>query len=201
MEGCLKSCLISGSLITGVVIFGGIYLFKELENSPLLDQRLSEQYGLLNCFSKVSMGELTSYSECSDYARLHIPAYPEYMAATPEESMCLTSVGILRFLKIEYPSELDEIRAAEVRAKRNCTSKWRRWSGWNFNSDSFIFCLITLEPMERQKIQIEMKIEHIELLETLKQEYGVQSRARALEMLLDDLLNPEGNESWLACCR
>ena len=46
-------------------------------------------------------------------------------------------------------------------------------------------------PMERQKIQIEIKTEHIELLETLKQEYGVQSRSRALEMLLDDLLNPD----------
>ena len=49
--------------------------------------------------------------------------------------------------------------------------------------------------MERQKIQIEMKREHIELLDTLKSEYGVQSRARALEMLLDDLLNPEGNNA------
>ena len=48
--------------------------------------------------------------------------------------------------------------------------------------------------MKREKIQIEMKLEHIELLDTLKREYGVQSRARALEMLLDDLLNPEGND-------
>ena len=45
--------------------------------------------------------------------------------------------------------------------------------------------------MEREKIQIEMKLEHIELLDMLKQEYGVQSRARALELLLDDLLKPE----------
>jgi len=45
--------------------------------------------------------------------------------------------------------------------------------------------------MEREKIQIEMKREHIELLDTLKGEYGVQSRARALEMLLDDLLKPD----------
>ena len=45
--------------------------------------------------------------------------------------------------------------------------------------------------MERQKIQIEIKTEHIELLETLKQEYGVQSRSRVFEMLLDDLLNPD----------
>ena len=48
--------------------------------------------------------------------------------------------------------------------------------------------------MEREKIQIEMKRGHIELLETLKQEYGVQSRARALEMLLDDLLKSESDD-------
>ena len=47
--------------------------------------------------------------------------------------------------------------------------------------------------MERQKIQLEMKTEHIELLEKLKQEYGSQSRSRALEMLLDDLLKPENH--------
>ena len=52
-----------------------------------------------------------------------------------------------------------------------------------------------MEPMEREKIQIEMKPKHIELLDTLKREYGVKSRARALEMLLDNLLNPEGNDS------
>ena len=45
--------------------------------------------------------------------------------------------------------------------------------------------------MERQKIQIEMKTEHIELLEILKQEYGVQNRSRALEILLDDLLRSD----------
>ena len=48
--------------------------------------------------------------------------------------------------------------------------------------------------MERQKIQIKMKLEHIELLETLKAEYGVQSRSRALEMLLDDLLKSEADD-------
>ena len=47
--------------------------------------------------------------------------------------------------------------------------------------------------MEREKIQIEMKLEHLELLDTLKKQYGVQSRARALEMLFDDLLKPEEN--------
>ena len=45
--------------------------------------------------------------------------------------------------------------------------------------------------MERQIIKLEMKSEHVEFLETLKQEYGVQSRSRALEMLLDDLLKAE----------
>ena len=45
--------------------------------------------------------------------------------------------------------------------------------------------------MEREKIHIEMKREHIELLDTLKKEYGASSRSRALEMLLDDLLKTE----------
>ena len=49
--------------------------------------------------------------------------------------------------------------------------------------------------MQRQIVKLEMKAEHIELLDTLKKEYGASSRSRALEMLLDDLLNPEGNES------
>ena len=45
--------------------------------------------------------------------------------------------------------------------------------------------------MEYQKVTIEMKTKHIELLDSLKQEYGCQSRSRALELLLDDLLNPD----------
>ena len=45
--------------------------------------------------------------------------------------------------------------------------------------------------MEYQKVTIEMKAKHIELLDSLKQEYGCQSRSRALELLLDDLLNPD----------
>ena len=49
--------------------------------------------------------------------------------------------------------------------------------------------------MKREKIQIEMKLEHIELLDTLKREYGVQSRSKALEMLLDDLLNHGDNKT------
>ena len=47
------------------------------------------------------------------------------------------------------------------------------------------------QSMDRQIVKLEMKAEHVELLETLKQEYGVQSRSRALEMLLDDLLKAE----------
>ena len=50
---------------------------------------------------------------------------------------------------------------------------------------------IQLITMERHKVAIEMTVRHIELLDSLKQEYGVQSRSRALEMLLDDLLNPD----------
>ena len=45
--------------------------------------------------------------------------------------------------------------------------------------------------MDYQKVTIEMKANHIELLDSLKQEYGCQSRSRALELLLDDLLNPD----------
>ena len=48
-----------------------------------------------------------------------------------------------------------------------------------------------LTSMEYQKVTIELKIEHIELLDKLKNEYGAQSRSRALEMLLDDLLKPQ----------
>ena len=49
--------------------------------------------------------------------------------------------------------------------------------------------------MERQRVQLDMKIDHIELLDTLKQEYNVTSRSKALEMLLDDLLKSEVNDS------
>ena len=45
--------------------------------------------------------------------------------------------------------------------------------------------------MERHKVAIEMTVRYIELLDSLKQEYGVQSRSRALELLLDDLLKPD----------
>ena len=45
--------------------------------------------------------------------------------------------------------------------------------------------------MNYQEVKIKMKTKHIELLESLKQEYGCQTRAKALEMLLDDLLDPD----------
>ena len=119
----VQSCLTAVAFTSTVVAIGVIYLFKELENSPLLDQRLSEQYSLLKCYSQIASGELSSKSQCSQYAIHHMSLYPEYMAPTPEESLCLTSQGIFKFLKVEYPYQLDEIRLAESRAKRNCTSK------------------------------------------------------------------------------
>ena len=48
-----------------------------------------------------------------------------------------------------------------------------------------------LVAMDYQEVKIKMKTKHIELLESLKQQYGCQSKARALEMLLDDLLDPD----------
>ena len=50
---------------------------------------------------------------------------------------------------------------------------------------------LQLFVMAYQKVSIEMKAEHIELLDLLKQEYGVQSRSRALEMLLNDILTQD----------
>ena len=48
-----------------------------------------------------------------------------------------------------------------------------------------------LVAMDCQEVKIIMKTKHVELLESLKQEYGCQTRAKALEMLLDDLLDPD----------
>ena len=48
--------------------------------------------------------------------------------------------------------------------------------------------------MEYQKVMMQMKTKHIELLDSLKQEYGCQNRSRALELLLDDLLNPDSGD-------
>ena len=121
MKGCLKTCLFTGGLFSAVIALGTIYVIKSWD--VFFDQRLSEQYGLLNCYSQIASGKLSSKSQCSQYAKHHMYLYPEYLAPTPEQSVCLTSRGILKFLKIEYPSQFDEIRLAEARAKRNCTSK------------------------------------------------------------------------------
>jgi len=102
------------------VVVGGFFVLKELENSPLLDQRLSERYGLLRCFQKISQGEYEGFSECSEYAQFHYPLYPEFYAATPAESACLVSKDILKVLLIYYPSNLDEVNIAEERVTRNC---------------------------------------------------------------------------------
>ena len=45
--------------------------------------------------------------------------------------------------------------------------------------------------VDYQKVMIEMKTKHIELLDLLKEQYGCQSRSRALEMLLNDLFKPD----------
>ena len=121
MNGCLRSCLITGGFTATIAVFGLFYLVKSWD--VFFDQRLSEQYSLLNCYSQIASGKLSSKKQCSQYARHHMFLYPEYLAPTPEQSVCLTSQGILKFLKLEYPSQFDEIRLAEARAKRNCTSK------------------------------------------------------------------------------
>ena len=48
-----------------------------------------------------------------------------------------------------------------------------------------------LVAMDYQEVKMKMKTKHVEFLESLKQQYGCQSKARALEMLLDDLLDPD----------
>ena len=116
----MKGCLVVGCFLLGVVILGGVYVFKELENSPLLDQRLSERYGLLQCFQKISWGELSEISECGEYAQHHLPLYSELIGTTPAESVCLVSKDILTVLKIDYPSSLGEIKLAEKRVERFC---------------------------------------------------------------------------------
>ena len=45
--------------------------------------------------------------------------------------------------------------------------------------------------MTYKELTLKMKIAHIKLLDSLKLEYGVDSKGAALELLLDDLLNPE----------
>ena len=120
MKGCLKSCLIAGGALVSTIMVGGFFVLKGLENSPLLDQRLSERYGLLRCFQKISQGEYKGFGECSEYAQFHYPLYPEFFAATPAKSACLVSKDILKVLSIYYPSNLDEVNIAEERVTRNC---------------------------------------------------------------------------------
>ena len=120
MKGCLKNCLIAGGALVSTIMVGGFFVLKGLEKSPLLDQRLSERYGLLRCFQKISQGEYKGFGECSEYAQFHYPLYPEFYAATPAESACLVSKDILKVLSIYYPSNLDEVNIAEERVKRNC---------------------------------------------------------------------------------
>ena len=40
-------------------------------------------------------------------------------------------------------------------------------------------------------VKIYLKPEHVNLLDLLMKEYGVSSKSKVLEMLLDDLLTPE----------
>ena len=40
-------------------------------------------------------------------------------------------------------------------------------------------------------VEIYLKPEHLDLLDLLKKEYGVSSKSKVLEMLLDDLLLPD----------
>ena len=103
-----------------IVVSSGIHVINVFETSFFLDQRLSEKYGLLKCFLKISEGELSELSECSKYAQFHYPLYPEFFAATPAESACLVSKDILKVLRIDCPSSLGEVKLAEERVKRNC---------------------------------------------------------------------------------
>ena len=41
-------------------------------------------------------------------------------------------------------------------------------------------------------LSLDLTVEMIEMLEVLKREYGVQTRARAIEILLRDLLSEDG---------
>ena len=90
MKGCLKGCLIAGGITATMVALGIINVVKSWD--LFFDQRLSEQHGLLNCYSQIASGELISKSQCSQYARHHMLLYPEYLAPTPEQSVCLTSL-------------------------------------------------------------------------------------------------------------
>ena len=106
--------------MVSAILVGGFFALKELEDSHFLDQRLSERHALLICFKKISQGEYKGFDECSKYTQQNIPLYPELIAATPAESACLVSKDILKVLKIDYPSNLDEINIAQKRVERYC---------------------------------------------------------------------------------
>ena len=120
MRGTFKFCLLASGIFASSIVIGGFFVLKGLEDSPLLDQRLSERYDLLRCFQKISEGQYKGFSACSEYAQFHYPLYPEFYASTPAKSACLVSKDILKVFRIDYPSSLDEINIAEDRVERNC---------------------------------------------------------------------------------
>ena len=120
MKGCRKFGLLTGCFLAGLILIGSVFVLRELENAPLLDQQLSERYGLLKCFQKISLGEFRGFGECSEHAQFHLPLYSELIAESPEESACLLSNDILEVLRIDYPSSIGEIKTAEDRVTRNC---------------------------------------------------------------------------------
>ena len=121
MKKYFKGCLVAGAIITGGIVISGFYIFNEMANGLLLDQYLSERYGLLRCFQKLSTNEFSDTSECEKYAQIHLPLYPEFSAETLTESACLVSKDILKILTVDYPSNIVEIRTAEERVGRNCS--------------------------------------------------------------------------------
>ena len=48
------------------------------------------------------------------------------------------------------------------------------------------------EGTQRVSLNLDLTVEMIQVLEALKKEYGVQTKARVVEMLLRDLLSVEG---------
>ena len=120
MKVCRKFGLITGGILAGLIVISSVFVLRDLENSPLLDQRLSERYGLLKCFQKLSLSEFSDFSECSEYAQFHLPLYLELIAESPEQSACLISKDILEVLRADYPSSISQIKIAVDRVKRNC---------------------------------------------------------------------------------
>ena len=48
--------------------------------------------------------------------------------------------------------------------------------------------------MQYLTVELKIKSEHLALLDELKKEYGVPTRSKVLELLLDDLLQPESGD-------